>query len=64
MRAKEILAIVPDSRKAPAVQCCFEGEISTMAPASILRNHPKVTVYLDKNSAALLIPETYNSLVW
>ncbi|MFL6308177.1 MAG: glucosamine-6-phosphate deaminase [Candidatus Sulfotelmatobacter sp.] len=64
MRAKEILAIVPDSRKAQAVQRCFEGEISTMAPASILRNHPKVTVYLDKNSAALLSPETYNSLVW
>lgn len=58
MRAKEILAIVPDSRKAAAVQRCFEGEISPMAPASILRNHPKATVYLDKNSAALLSRET------
>jgi 6-phosphogluconolactonase/glucosamine-6-phosphate isomerase/deaminase len=34
-----------------------------MAPASILRSHPKVTVYLDKNSAALLNPERYTSAV-
>jgi glucosamine-6-phosphate deaminase len=35
---------------------CVEGEISPMAPASILRRHPNVTVYLDKHSAALLSP--------
>jgi glucosamine-6-phosphate deaminase len=57
MKAREVVAIVPDARKAPAVQRCFEGEIGPMAPASILRNHPKATVYLDKNSAALLNPE-------
>jgi glucosamine-6-phosphate deaminase len=61
MKAKEVLAIVPDGRKATAVARCFEGEIGPMAPASILRNHPKATVYLDKNSAALLSPELYNS---
>jgi glucosamine-6-phosphate deaminase len=63
MKAKEILAIAPDSRKAAAVQRCFEGEISPMAPASILRNHPKATVYLDKDSAALLTPALYTSVV-
>jgi glucosamine-6-phosphate deaminase len=56
LKAKEILAVVPDTRKAPAVKVCFEGEISPMAPASILRTHPNATVYLDKNSAALLNP--------
>jgi glucosamine-6-phosphate deaminase len=61
MKVKELLAIAPDSRKAAAVKLCFEGEISPMAPASILRNHPKATVYLDKNSAALLSPELYTS---
>jgi glucosamine-6-phosphate deaminase len=61
MKAKEVLAIVPDARKAAAVQRCFEGDIGPMAPASILRSHPKVTVYLDKNSAALLNPELYTS---
>jgi glucosamine-6-phosphate deaminase len=57
LRAKEIVAIVPDSRKAQAVKCCFEGRISPLAPASILRMHPHATIYLDKNSSALLSPE-------
>jgi len=52
--AKEIIAVVPDARKAPAVKACLEGEISPMAPASILRQHPNVTLYLDANSASLL----------
>ena len=54
LKAEEILAVVPDSRKAQAVRACFEGEISPMAPASILRTHVNATVYLDRNSAALL----------
>jgi glucosamine-6-phosphate deaminase len=54
LKAKEILAVVPDTRKAQAVKACFEGEISPMVPASILRTHLNATIYLDKNSAALL----------
>ncbi|HEV2714870.1 MAG TPA: glucosamine-6-phosphate deaminase [Terriglobales bacterium] len=54
LKAKEILAVAPDSRKAQAVKACFEGEISPMAPASILRTHSNTTVYLDRNSATLL----------
>ena len=54
LKAKEILAVVPDTRKAQAVKACFEGEISPMAPASILRSHPNATIYLDENSSALL----------
>src|SRR5437879_6999878 len=54
LKAKEILAVVPDSRNTQAVRACFEGEISPMAPASILRTHSNATVYLDRNSAALL----------
>ena len=57
MKAREILAIVPDTRKAEAVRKCFEGGISPEAPASILRTHANATIYLDKNSAALLKPE-------
>jgi glucosamine-6-phosphate deaminase len=56
LKATEILAVVPGPRKAQAVKACFEGPISPMAPASILRQHPNATVYLDKNSAALLGP--------
>jgi glucosamine-6-phosphate deaminase len=54
LKAKEILAVVPDTRKAQALKACFEGEISPEAPASILRRHPNATIYLDQNSAALL----------
>jgi glucosamine-6-phosphate deaminase len=54
LKAKEIIVIVPDTRKAPAVKACVEGEITPIAPASILRQHGNTTLYLDKNSAALL----------
>jgi glucosamine-6-phosphate deaminase len=54
LKAKEVLAVVPDTRKAQAVKACFEGEISPMAPASILRRHADATVYLDTNSASML----------
>lgn len=56
LKAREILAVVPDTRKAQAVRACFENKVSPMAPASILRTHPNATVYLDKNSASLLSP--------
>jgi len=62
LKAREILAVVPDRRKAEAIKACFEGEISPMAPASILRRHPNATVYLDVNSASLLGPEMQAAL--
>ena len=62
LKAKEILAVVPDSRKAQAVKRCFEGEISPAAPASILRKHANATIYLDRNSAALLSPALQTGL--
>ena len=61
LKAREIISIVPDARKAPAVKSCFEGKISAMAPASILRLHANTTVYLDKDSARLLSPATLAS---
>lgn len=54
LKAREIIAVVPDARKAEAVKACFEGEIGPMAPASILRRHDQATIYLDRNSASLL----------
>jgi glucosamine-6-phosphate deaminase len=54
MKSEEIICIVPDARKAQAVRACFGGEITPLAPASILRTHPNTTVYLDRESAALL----------
>lgn len=56
LRSKEIIAIVPDARKAAAVKACLAGPIDPAAPASALRRHAHVSVYLDKDSAALLGP--------
>jgi glucosamine-6-phosphate deaminase len=57
LKAREIIASVPDARKARAVKACCEGAIIPSAPASALRMHPKTTVFLDLQSAALLNPE-------
>jgi glucosamine-6-phosphate deaminase len=54
LKAKEILAVVPDKRKAAAIKACFGGNITPRAPASILRTHPNATIYLDTNSASML----------
>ncbi len=62
LKANEILGIVPDKRKAQAVKACVEGEISPMAPASILRRHPNATLYLDTQSASLLSPGLQSTL--
>lgn len=63
LKAKEILAVVPDRRKAEAVKTCFEGPVSSMAPASILRTHPNVTIYLDEESSSLLGPALRSQLL-
>jgi glucosamine-6-phosphate deaminase len=54
MKSETIICTVPDERKARAAKQCFEGEISPMHPASILRKHLKAFVYLDKPAASLL----------
>jgi glucosamine-6-phosphate deaminase len=61
LKANEIICVVPDARRAMAVRICIEGEISPMAPASILRTHPTTTVYLDKESASLLSSATLSA---
>lgn len=57
LKAREIICVAPDARKAKAVKDCFAGEISPMVPATILRTHPNTTVFLDTHSASLLSPD-------
>ena len=52
--ARHMLAIVPETRKAKAVQAALEGPITPMCPASILRRQAHATLYLDRDSAGLL----------
>jgi len=50
-----IFCMVPGKQKADAIKMTVEGEISEKVPASFLRLHSKVNLYLDKNSASKLI---------
>ncbi len=49
-----VLAVVPEARKAAAVQAALEGPITPDCPATILRTHANARLYLDRESAALL----------
>jgi len=54
MRVPRLIVSVPGPRKAAVVRRTVEEAISTACPATILRHHPDVTVYLDRDSAAEL----------
>ena len=54
LKSREILCIVPDKRKAEAVKATVELNVSPMHPASILRKHDRVTLYLDRASSSRL----------
>jgi glucosamine-6-phosphate deaminase len=51
---KQILCLVPESRKAVAVRDCLTLPISEDRPGSILRTIDHAHLYLDTDSAALL----------
>lgn len=54
MAAREIVVVVPDDRKAKAVSMAVDGPLTNMCPSSILRTHPRCTLFLDKPAASLL----------
>lgn len=54
LKARKILCIVPEERKAEAVRVCLEEEVSPNFPASILRHHDDTTMFLDEDSKSLL----------
>jgi glucosamine-6-phosphate deaminase len=54
LKARHVICVVPDQRKAAAVRDSLELAVSPMRPASILQEHPRTSVYLDSESAALL----------
>lgn len=58
LKAEKILCVTPELRKAKAVKACLEGPINPAAPASILRTHSNVTVFLDRDSSSLLGSQT------
>lgn len=54
LRSRQIVCVVPEKRKAEAVKNALEGPLTPFVPASILRTHPSVDLFLDCDSASLL----------
>ncbi len=54
MRVPQLIASVPEKRKAHIVCRTLTEEISTRCPATIVREHPCATIYLDPDSAGEL----------
>ena len=50
LRARRVLVIVPEARKAAPVRAALDGPITTACPASILRPQAHATLYLDPES--------------
>lgn len=51
MNCQTISCVVPDQRKADAVHETLNAPITTVCPATILRQHPDTTLFLDRHSA-------------
>ena len=51
MRVPETVAIVPGPAKRAAVRAALDGPLTRDCPASILRRHPRATLFLDEASA-------------
>jgi glucosamine-6-phosphate deaminase len=54
LKSKHIVCTVPDERKAQAVRGSVEGPVTPAVPASILQQHARCSLYLDKESASQL----------
>jgi glucosamine-6-phosphate deaminase len=54
MAAHEVFVMVPGPAKAAAVKASVEGPLTRQCPASILRQHPRAELFLDRDSAARL----------
>ena len=54
LEAKNVFIIVSGKHKAEIVKRILEEEISAAVPATLLRNHPGLVLYLDKDAASLI----------
>jgi glucosamine-6-phosphate deaminase len=55
-RARELLVLVTGPAKAQALRAMLEGPVGPDSPASLLRDHPRLTVICDVQAAAHLRP--------
>ncbi len=51
-----ISVVVPGPQKAAAIAATLNGPVTTACPASVLRTHPDVALFVDEAAAALVNP--------
>jgi glucosamine-6-phosphate deaminase len=56
LQARELLVVATGAERAPALRAMLLDAPSPVAPASLLRSHPRLTVVCDRNAAAELPP--------
>ncbi len=54
LKAGRLVCVVPDDRKAEAVQAAVEGPVTPEVPASILQEHSDCILFLDEPAASRL----------
>jgi galactosamine-6-phosphate isomerase len=58
METRHVILLVSGARKAGIVKRIIEDEPSEQLPASLLRQHPGLKIYLDAEAAQLIQPKT------
>lgn len=56
VRVRELILLVTGAAKAHALRATLEEPVSADCPASLLRDHPRLTVICDRDAAAMLTP--------
>jgi galactosamine-6-phosphate isomerase len=55
MEARHVMLLVSGKHKAEITQKIIEEEVSEQLPATLLRNHPSIKIYLDSGAASKMI---------
>src|SRR4051812_19385128 len=55
-RVRELIVLAVGTETAPALRAMLEEPVGADSPASLLRDHPRLTVICDREAASLLTP--------
>ncbi len=59
LQCKAIVSAVPFKVKAQAIKATLENEVTNQIPATALKQHSNVTLFIDEDSASLIDQEAY-----
>ena len=62
MQDKEIILVATGAHKAEVMANLFNSPINEAMPASILKQHPRIKIFLDQSAASLIPDSALNTL--